>query len=338
MSRPEISISFRSEPNEKVLQETAETVGKYGFDVISVYEDLGDQSPMYPLFTLAKYSREARIGPACVVVPKYRTMEPIIGDIARLDSIRPGKAYLGLASGAWMEQVGIKPATIQQLREAADVSKYLLEKRDDGFNGEYYNVKPGFKVNYPTPERRIPLLIGAWGERMAALAGEIADEIKVGGSANPLMVDIIRKRVNVGVERAGRKPEDIGIVLGAVTVVDEDREKALYVARRRAVVYIDVIGDKDPTAMVDFPEEIKAIKAAVSHGDVEEAIQHLPDELTSRFLFAGTPNDIIKQTEEIFAKGATRVEFGSPHGINGIEGIHLLGKKVLPFFEKKGKI
>lgn len=338
MSRQELSISFRAEPNEKVLQETAETVGKYGFDVISVYEDLGDQSPMYPLFTLAKHSGNARVGPACVVVPKYRTMEPITGDIARLDSIRPGKAYLGLASGAWMEQVGIRPATVNQLREAAGVSRYLLEKKDDGFDGEYYKVKPGFKVNYPTPEGRIPLLIGAWGEKMAALAGEIADEIKVGGSANPLMVDIIRNRVNVGTERANRRPEDVGIVLGAVTVVDEDREKALYFARRRAVVYIDVIGDKDPTAMADFPEEIAAIKTAMFHGDIEGAVQRLPDELTRRFLFAGTPNDIIKQTEEIFAQGAARVEFGSPHGINGIEGIHLLGREVLPYFEKKGKL
>lgn len=337
MSRPEISISFRSEPNEKVLQETAETVGEYGFDVISVYEDLGDQSPMYPLFTLAKHSKGARVGPACAVVPKYRTMEPIIGDIARLDSISPGKAYLGLASGAWMERLGIKPATVNQLREAASVSRYLLEKRDDGFRGKYYNVQPGFKVNYQTPEAKVPLLIGAWGERMAALAGEIADEIKVGGSANPLMADIIRKRVNVGIEKAGRKPENIGIVLGAVTVVDEDRERALYIARRRAVVYIDVIGDKDPTAMADFPEEITEIKMAMSHGDVEDAIQHLPDELTKRFLFAGTPKDIIKQTEAIFAQGAARVEFGSPHGINGIKGIHLLGREVLPYFEKKGK-
>src|SRR6185437_14697461 len=117
--------------------------------------------------------------------------------------------------------------------EAATVSRYLLEKRDDGFRGEYYSVQPGFRVNYPTPQTRVPLLIGGWGERMAALAGEIADEIKIGGSANPLIVDIIRKRVNVGIESAKRKPDDVGIVLGAVTVVDKDREKALYIARRK---------------------------------------------------------------------------------------------------------
>ena len=333
MANHEVSISFRSEPSEAILEQTAEVAGRYDFDVISVYEDLGDQSPMYPLMTLAKKSNGARLGPACIIVPKYRTLEPIVGDIARLDSVRPGKAYLGLAAGAWMEQVGIKTATVDHVREAAEVSRYLLEKRDDGFDGKHYKVQPGFKVNYQTPREKIPLLIGGWGPKMAALAGEIADEIKVGGSANPLMVDVMRKRVNVGAERAQRDPKDIGIVLGAVTVIDEDREKALHFARQKAVVYIDVVGEKDPTAMADFPEEIALIKKAMSLGDIETAVMCLPDELTKRFMFAGTPLDIIRQTEDIFEAGANRVEFGSPHGVDSLEGIRLLGEKVLPYFK-----
>lgn len=333
MRNKEISISFKAEHSESRLAATAQAAGRYGFDVISVYDDLGDPSPMYPLMIFAKHTKTARVGPACIAVPKYSNMESVVGDMSRIYSINPN-IYLGLAPGAWMEQLGLKSATVQQMREAVGVSRYLLEKNDQGFSGTFYTVKPGFVVGYPTPDiTQVPLLIGAWGEKMAALAGEIADEIKVGGSANPLMVDIIRRRVNVGTERAERKPEDVGIALGAVTVVDEDREKALYIARRRAVVYIDVIGEKDPTAVADFPDEIQAIKQAMAHGDVAEAVKHLPDELTRRFLFAGTPNDIIKQTEEIFAQGATRVEFGSPHGINEIKGIQLLGERVLPFFK-----
>lgn len=334
MAHQEIGISFRAQPNERVLQATAGTVCKYPFDVISVYEDLGDQSPMHSLFTFAKHSRKARIGPACIAIPHYRTMLPIVGDIARLDSISPGKVYLGLAPGAWMEQVGIKSAKVEQMREAAGVSRYLLEKRDDGFYGEHYQVKPGFTVNYPTPTDRVPVLIGAWGQNMAALAGEIADEIKVGGSANPQMVDIMRGRIKVGTDRAGRNLQDVGVVLGAVTVVDQNRRKALEIARRRAAPYIAVIGDKDPTVMADFPEEIAAIKKAMSRGDLEGAIRVLPDGLLKRLAFAGDPGDIIKQTGTIFAQGAKRVDFGSPHGINSMEGIDLLGKEVLPYFRK----
>lgn len=334
MGSKEISLGFRSEPSENNLRSVAQAAGRYNFDVLSVYEDLGDQSPMYPLMTLSKESPRARVGPACIVVPKYKTMEPVVGDIARLNSISNGRAYLGLAAGSWLESVGLKSATVDQVREAAEVSRYLLEKRENGFNGKHYQIKPGFKVNYPTSELTVPILIGAWGERMAALAGEIADEIKVGGSANPDMVGVIQERLDVGIAKAGRSKSDVGIVMGAVTVVDDDRKKALYFARRRAVVYIDVIGGRDQSVVSDFPEELRAISYYVSIGDIDGATKYLPDGLLKRFAFAGTPEDVIKQIEELFDAGASRVELGAPHGLDQVEGIDMIGNKVLPYFKR----
>jgi 5,10-methylenetetrahydromethanopterin reductase len=343
----EISIAFRSEVDQRTLEKTAQAARRYDFAVISVYEDLGDPSPMYPLMTFARTirvqgdapfqshaaSEATRFGPACIVVPKYPSMDGVVGEIARLDNIAPGRTYLGLAAGAWMDAVGLPQGTVQQVREAAEVSRYLLEKRDDGYAGDFYTVQPGFTLAFPTPETRVPFLIGAWGANMVALAGEIADEIKIGGSVNPAMVPIIRSRLTRGAEKAGRSVDDIGIVLGAVTVVDENRQTALAVAREKAAIYIEAIGEKDPTAMADFSDEIRAIKQAVRQGDIATAVANLPDALADRFVFAGTPHDIIKKTEEIFAAGASRVEFGTPHGIDEIEGVRLLGEKVLPYFK-----
>ena len=53
-----------------------------------------------------------------------------------------------------------------------------------------------------------------WGERTAAWAGTVADEIKVGGSANPDLVPVVRRMGG----RAGRTRSSSG----CVTVVDED--------------------------------------------------------------------------------------------------------------------
>ena len=138
--RKELSISFRAEADKNILQQTAEAAGRYGFDVISVYDDLGDPSPMAPLMTFAKNSETPRIGPACIAVPKYASVEPIVNDISRLSLASNGRAYLGLTAGAWMEKIGLKSASVQQLREAVEVSRYLLEKRDDGFTGRYYKI------------------------------------------------------------------------------------------------------------------------------------------------------------------------------------------------------
>lgn len=329
----EIGISFRAEPNSKILQATAEVLKQYAFDVVSVYEDLGDQSPMYPLFEFAKHHESARLGPACIAVAKHPSMDLIVGDISRLNDLVPGRAYLGLAAGAWMDYVGLKTSSVKRVREAVETSKYLLEKREEGYEGEFYKIKPGFKVNYETPEIKVPLLIGAWGRNMTALAGEIADEIKIGGSANPLMLGIVRNRLAIGACRVGRNVNEVGVVLGAVTVVSDDRKEALRYARQKAASYINIIATKDPTAMADFPDEIGAIKTAMATGNIEEAVRCMPDALAKRFMFAGSVGDIIQQTEAIFNAGGDRVEYGTPHGLDGIEGLHILGKKVLPYFK-----
>jgi hypothetical protein len=44
-------------------------------------------------------------------------------------------------------------------------------------------------------------MIGTWGRGLCAVAGELADEVKVGGSANPAVVPFIRDYIAVGEKR-----------------------------------------------------------------------------------------------------------------------------------------
>jgi 5,10-methylenetetrahydromethanopterin reductase len=137
------------------------------------------------------------------------------------------------------------------------------------------------------------------------------------------MVALARKRVG----SAG-----VGIVLGAVTVVDEDGELARQVARRRAVTYIPVVGANDAMAREMFGDHLTRITEAMQRGDVAAAQAALPDDLLTRFAFAGTPAQVIAQAEAVFEAGAARIEFGSPHGVDETSGLALLGTKVLPYF------
>ena len=59
----------------------------------------------------------------------------------------------------------------------------------------------------------------------------------------------------------------------------------------------------------------------------------IPDEMLERFAFAGNPDDVVRQAEAAFAGGATRVEFGTPHGRDEAAAIRLLGERVLPYFK-----
>ena len=121
----------------------------------------------------------------------------------------------------------------------------------------------------------------------------------------------------------------VGIVVGAVTVVDLDGDAARQQARREVALYLPVVADLDPTLKLD-PALISRIRAAAALYDFAAAAALISDDLLQRFAFAGTPADVANQVNALFAAGASRVELGTPHGLTPEEGLRLLGEQVLP--------
>jgi 5,10-methylenetetrahydromethanopterin reductase len=60
------------------------------------------------------------------------------------------------------------------------------------------------------------------------------------------------------------------------------------------------------------------------------SLPSIPDELLARFAFAGRPAAVAEHVAAVFEAGASRVEFGSPHGRTDVYGVELIGEKVLP--------
>ena len=118
-------------------------------------------------------------------------------------------------------------------------------------------------------------------------------------------------------------------MLGAVTVVDEDGDRARAAARREVAMYVDVVGALDPTAPAE-PELLERIRALVAAGRHDDAGALLSDDVLARFAFAGTPAEVAAQAEAVFDAGALRVDFGTPHGIDERHGVDLLCREVLP--------
>jgi 5,10-methylenetetrahydromethanopterin reductase len=184
-------------------------------------------------------------------------------------------------------------------------------------------------LQYDVTRADLPLMIGTWGPRLAALAGEVADEVKIGGCVNPAIVAVMRERIAIGARKAGRDVDAVGIVLGAVTVVDEDGAAARRRAKEEVALYLPTVAALDPTVAVD-PELLARMEAAVRRGDRRAAAALISDDLLRPFAFAGSPADVIAHAEAIFAAGASRIEFGTPHGLTDARGVQLLGERVLP--------
>lgn len=325
----EVSIAFQSNKTVAEYAALAGPVEEYGFDVLSVYGDLMYQPSIGPLLIMAQATERIRLGPASVNPYTLHPVE-IAGQIALLDAVSGGRAYLGLSRGAWLESLGLaQTAPIATMREAVVVVRHLLAKKRAPFDGTVFHLSAHNLLQYDVLRSDVPLMIGTWGAKLAALAGTVADEVKIGGCVNPAMVPVMRERIAVGAAAAGRDRDAVGIVLGAVTVVDTDGAAARRKAKEEVALYLPTVAGLDPTVQVD-PELLARMEAAVQQGDRWAAAALISDDLLRPFAFAGTPDEVTEHAEAIFAAGASRIEFGTPHGLTDARGVRLLGEAVLP--------
>ncbi len=328
----QLSIAFQSNKRLAEYGELARLVEQYTFDTITLYEDLMFQPAWQPLHVMAQNTKRVRLGPA-IVTPYLRHPALIAGEFALLNEAAAGRAYLGLGRGAFLDALEMEqPQPITTVCETISMVRRLLQGDRTPFQGQVFRATEEAYLRWEPPYRQMPLLIGTWGPKMAALAGREADEVKIGGCWNPDFVPLMRDYIARGAQEVGRDPEEIGIVVGAVTVVDEDRAAAEALARREVAMYLPVVIRLDPTLEVD-EAEVEAVEAAARRGDQAAAAAAISTETLRRLACFGTPEDVIKQVEAFAEVGVARVEFGTPHGRDEAAAIRLLGERVLPYFE-----
>lgn len=334
MMKRQISIAFQTDKTPASYISLAKLVNLYDFDVVSVYCDAPYHPSYGPLVLMAPHITRGRLGPAAVSPFRMHPID-IAANTALLASMTKGRVYFGLVRGAWLDDYGIhepgKP--IQGIREAAAIIRMMLSGETKGYQGEVFRIAGHVHAPYPLPDREIPLMIGTWGPKLAELAGEIADEVKIGGSSNPLMAHKLWKNIRRGVERGGRRMQDVGLALGAVTVVDDDRDAARELAKRRLSLYLPVVARLDSSIQFE-PDFIQTVQSAVKAEDFTKVGTLIPDDVLEKFAFAGDVDDILRQAVSVFEAGVTRIEFGTPHGIQSAAGIQLLGEKVIPWLRQ----
>jgi 5,10-methylenetetrahydromethanopterin reductase len=297
----EIGLGLQSDKRPEEYIAIACRAEDAGFDVVSVFHDLLFQPAIVPLTLIAHATERVRVGPAAL---NARTLHPIelAGQAAALDLVSNGRAYLGVTDGAWLDRLGLElDAPLARMEETAGIVRRLFAGDRSGFAGEHFTLAPDTGFGYAPLRDRIPLTIGTWKPRMAALAGRIANEVKIGGCANPDMVRLMHDWIGNG---------DVGIVVGAVTVVDEDGDRARAHAQREIAMYLEVVGENDPT--FDGPPTL------------------------NRFAFAGTPEEVAAHAHRLYDAGAKRVEFGTPQGLTTTRGVELLCDRVLPLLRRQG--
>ncbi len=128
-------------------------------------------------------------------------------------------------------------------------------------------------------------------------------------------------------ERIGN--DDVGIVLGAVTVVDDDGDRARALARREVAMYVDIVAPYDPTLDLEpgaAPPHPRTRRPRRGRRSRCAPLRRpaAPFRLRRHARRGGGA------AAAILDAGALRVDFGTPHGLDETRGIELLCREVLP--------
>ena len=345
----QLSIAFQTDKPLAAYGPLAAAAEGYGFDAVTVYNDMLYQPAWLPLLEMARATQRITLGVAAV---NPFTCHPIniAGNIALIDEASNGRAYLGIARGGWLDFVGVTPRRpVVALREAMACVRHLLRRDPTPLPGEIFPLAGGDALRWNILRSDIPFLLGTWGEQTIRACRDQIDAIKIGGSANPDVIGHFRRILDSEAEAQGAQRErgeegergskgagergsvarPVDIVIGAVSVVDEDGDAARRLARREVALYLPIVAELDPTVQIDS-ELLARLKDAAAVYDFDAAAALISDDLLARFAFAGTPAELAAHAEALFAAGATRVEFGTPHGLTPERGLRLLGEQVLP--------
>jgi 5,10-methylenetetrahydromethanopterin reductase len=221
---------------------------------------------------------------------------------ATLEEYAPGRTVVGIGLGdSSVETMGMKPAklsffekTIEQLRDLIDGKEVELE------TGKIHVLHPS--------KRKIPIYIAASGPKMLELSGRIADGIIVLVGVADDYIAHAKERIAVGAKAAGRRLEDIRLVLWVPCAVSDqapakDAVKA-HVAR--------VVGH--PLPYVLDPNEQKVLEEIRKTYDyyhhMDQQANHaevIPNWLVDKFAIAGTVAQCRAQIERIKKTGIQQI-------------------------------
>jgi 5,10-methylenetetrahydromethanopterin reductase len=250
---------------------------------------------------IALNTTKAKLGTG-VTNPLTRHPSVVGSAYTTLEECAPGRMIVGIGLGdSSVETMGMKPAkldffekTIQQLRDLMDGKEVGLE------SGKIHVLHPS--------KRKIPIYIAASGPKMLELSGRIADGIIVLVGIADDYVAHAREKIALGARAAGRKLEDIDLVLWVPCAVSDrapakDAVKA-HVARVVAHPQPYVLDPQEQKVLADIRKTYDYyhhMNQAANHAEV------IPDWLVDKFAIAGTVAECRKQIERLKKTGIQQI-------------------------------
>ena len=283
-----------------------------GFEAVWQAESRLVRDAIVPMAAYAAVSDRIKVGSG-VINNWTRNIGLLAATFLTLDDLAPNRIFCGI--GAWWDplarNVGIdrsKPLTA--MRETVIILRQLLNMERVTFHGEFVHVD-GIEldvVHGRREPRHVPIMIGATGDKMMELTGEIADGAVLNYCVPPEYNNHALDLLARGAQKAGRDFAEIDRPQLVVCSVDSDHDKAIDTTRELLTQYLAQQPHIAKASGVS-QEVVDKIQSILGWPATKEQIQrakHLvPEDLILRITASGTPDEARTKVAEYRQHGCT---------------------------------
>ncbi len=283
-----------------------------GFEAVWQAESRLVRDAIVPMAAFAAVTDRIKVGSG-VINNWTRNAALIAATFLTLDDLAPDRIICGI--GAWWDplahNVGItRSKPLRAMREVVTVVRDLLAMKRVTFHGEFVHLE-GVEldiVHGRREPRNVSIYIGATGDQMMELTGEIADGVVLNYLVAPRYNEKALTLLEAGAKKAGRTLDTIDRPQLVVCSVDHDRKKALDSARKLVTQYLG----QQPHIMKasgvsgDLLEAIgKVLTWPATEEQIERAMELVPDDVVQLITASGTPDEARRKVDEYRANGCT---------------------------------
>ena len=283
-----------------------------GFEAVWQAESRLVRDAIVPMAAYAAVTNHLKVGSG-VINNWTRNIGLLASTFLTLDDLAPDRIICGI--GAWWDplakNVGIdRTKPLKAMRETVTILKRLLNMERVTYEGEFIHVN-GIEldvVHGRKEPRNVPVYIGATGDNMMEMTGEIADGAVLNYCVPPEYNIRALELLEAGAKKGGRKLEDIDRPQLVACSVDNDHDKAIDTTRELLTQYLAQQPHiaKAFGVSKDVVEKIQSILGwPATHEQITKAKHLVPEELILRITASGTPEEARKKVNEYVQNGCT---------------------------------
>lgn len=283
-----------------------------GFESVWQAESRLARDAIVPMAAYAAVTEQIKVGSA-VINNWTRNIGLLAATFLTLDDLAPNRIICGI--GAWWDplakNVGIdrkKPLTA--MRETVQVLRRLLNMERVTFEGDFIHVNNlELDVVHGRREpRHVPIMIGATGDQMMELTGEIADGAVLNYCVPPEQNDRSLELLEKGAKKSGRSLDDFDRPQLIVCSVDHDHDRAIDSTRGLLCQYLAQQPHiaKSSGVSEEVVQQIQSILGwPATKEQIDRAKNLVPEELIYRITASGTPDEARACVDEYRRHGCT---------------------------------